>query len=283
MLEMLRIFAHSLSKVNANVVMNVHIGKFMSVFDFIYNVDYFSHDTPKPVDDKLSVQNIKDRFYGTNDPVAEKLLSRAKAAPKLVVPTDQSITTLYIGNLGSNGELVVNEQDLRFVFVIHVTLDVIEALFSFRNHFYQFGEIRQIHVLHNKFCAFIDFLTREGAELAAERSFNLTIINGQKLSIRWGRPQAQTRFEGTEDKKKFREVPNLPGALPLPSFDEAGPSSSKRPRAEVITADEAGPFKTPRLVVPNVAPKAATNQPANSSQVYYPSQDPYRLGTKAPL
>jgi pre-mRNA-splicing factor RBM22/SLT11 len=229
----------------------------------------YRHETPKPVDDKLSIQNIKDRFYGTNDPVAEKLLSRAKAAPKLVVPTDQSITTLYIGNLGSNGELVVSEQDLR-------------------NHFYQYGEIRQIHVLPNKFCAFIDFLTREGAELAAERSFNQTTINGQKLSVRWGRPQAQTRFEGIEEKKVFREVPNLPGALPLPSFDEPGPSSSKskRPHAEVITSEEAGPLKNPKLVIPNVAPKAGSSfssTSSNQSQVYYPSQDPMRLGTKGPL
>src|SRR5690606_15502993 len=122
--------------------------------------------------------------------------------------------TLYVGNLGRDGQLVVTENDLR-------------------NHFYQFGEIRQIHVLPNKFCAFIDFLTREGAELAAERSFNQTMINGQKLSIRWGRPQAQTRFEGVDEKKIYKDIPNLPGSLPVPSLDEAGPS--KRPHVEVIT------------------------------------------------
>jgi len=223
----------------------------------------YRHETPKPVDDKLSLQNIRDRYYGANDPVAEKLLARAKAAPKLVVPTDQTITTLYVGNLGRDGQLVVTEEDLR-------------------NHFYQFGEIRQIHVLPNKFCAFIDFLAREGAELAAERSFNQTMINGQKLSIRWGRPQAQTRFEGVDEKKTYKDIPNLPGSLPVPSLDEAGPS--KRPHVEVITEEEAeaaaGPAKMPRLYVPNVAPKRSTDGSADPNQVYYPSQDPNRLGTK---
>uniref|UniRef100_A0A914YRZ5 Uncharacterized protein n=1 Tax=Panagrolaimus superbus TaxID=310955 RepID=A0A914YRZ5_9BILA len=86
--------------------------------------------------------------------------------------------------------------------------------------------------------------------------------------------------------KKFREVPNLPGALPLPTFDQAGPSSSsKRPYAEVITSEEAGPsLKNPKLVIPNVASKAgSSSSSSNQPQVYYPSQDPHRLGTKGPL
>uniref|UniRef100_A0AC35GB60 Uncharacterized protein n=1 Tax=Panagrolaimus sp. PS1159 TaxID=55785 RepID=A0AC35GB60_9BILA len=65
------------------MMMNAHIG---------------SHETSKFVDDKLLIQYIKDRFYGTNDSVAENY-------------------------------------------------------------------IRQIHVLPNKFCAFIDFLTSKDVTL----------------------------------------------------------------------------------------------------------------------
>lgn len=46
---------------------------------------------------------------GINDPVADKLLKRAAAMPALPPPEDKTITTLYIGNLGT-----LTEQDIRY-------------------------------------------------------------------------------------------------------------------------------------------------------------------------
>lgn len=89
----------------------------------------YRHEKPTDPDDPLSDQNIKDRYsyfsncykvfyidkcydcryYGVNDPVAEKLLKRAEAMPKLEPPDDRSITTLYIGNLAEK----VTENELR--------------------------------------------------------------------------------------------------------------------------------------------------------------------------
>uniref|UniRef100_A0A7E4ZV46 Pre-mRNA-splicing factor RBM22 n=1 Tax=Panagrellus redivivus TaxID=6233 RepID=A0A7E4ZV46_PANRE len=225
----------------------------------------YRHEAPKAFDEKLSQQNIKDRYYGVNDPVAEKLTARAKAAPKLVTPADQTITTLYVGNIACGDELKVNEEDLR-------------------NHFYQYGEIRQIHI-HKNQCAFIDFLTREGAELAAERSFGQTNINGQKLTIRWGRPQSQsTRFEGVEERRVYQQVPNLPGSLPLPHLNEAGGSSSAPyKRHAPPSADEPSSSKA-RVVIPHLdEPSSSSSSSIDAGKVYYPSQDPNRLGTRAPL
>lgn len=79
----------------------------------------YRHDKPTDPDDPLADQNIKDRFHGTNDPVADKLMKRYTNMPKLDPPEDKTITTLYIGNLGEK----VGEKELR-------------------DHFYQFGEIR---------------------------------------------------------------------------------------------------------------------------------------------
>ncbi|PIK59913.1 hypothetical protein BSL78_03209 [Apostichopus japonicus] len=59
----------------------------------------------------LADQNIKDRFYGTSDPVADKLMRRAEAMPKLEPPEDKTITTLYVGGLGDK----VKEMDLNSV------------------------------------------------------------------------------------------------------------------------------------------------------------------------
>ena len=66
---------------------------------------------PTDPNDPLADQNIKDRFYGVNDPVANKLLDRASSLPSLQPPADKAITTLYVGGL--DGKVV--EQDLRFV------------------------------------------------------------------------------------------------------------------------------------------------------------------------
>lgn len=63
----------------------------------------------------MSQQNLRDRYYGSNDPVADKLLNRAKALPKLTPPDDPSITTLFLGNLSRDDRLVVTEADIRLV------------------------------------------------------------------------------------------------------------------------------------------------------------------------
>ncbi len=68
------------------------------------------HDKPTDPDDPLADQNIKDRFYGINDPVADKLLKRYSTMPKLDPPEDRAISTLYVGNLGEK----ITEQDLRY-------------------------------------------------------------------------------------------------------------------------------------------------------------------------
>ena len=68
------------------------------------------HDKPTDPDDPLADQNIKDRFYGINDPVADKLMKRYSAMPQLEPPEDRTITTLYVGNLGDK----IGEQELRY-------------------------------------------------------------------------------------------------------------------------------------------------------------------------
>ncbi|XP_071953548.1 pre-mRNA-splicing factor RBM22-like [Antedon mediterranea] len=157
----------------------------------------YRHDKPTDPDDPLADQNIKDRFYGNNDPVADKLLKRASQMPKLDVPEDRLVTTLYIGGLGDK----VTEKDLR-------------------DHFYQFGEIRNINVVQKQQCAFVQFTARNSAELAADRSFQKLIIKGRRLNIKWGKSQAQQAIGGkkddTENEVHYEAVPGLPGALPPP-------------------------------------------------------------------
>ena len=69
------------------------------------------HEMPTDPNDPLSHQNLKDRYYGVNDPVAEKLMSQASDMPMLSAPDDRSITSLYVGGV----DVSITEKDLRSV------------------------------------------------------------------------------------------------------------------------------------------------------------------------
>jgi len=204
----------------------------------------YRHEKPTDPDDPLSDQNIRDRYYGTNDPVADKLLRRASAMPVLTPPEDKSITTLYIGNIGE----FMTEQDLR-------------------DHFYQFGEIRSITIVPKQQCAFVQFTARSSAELAAEKSFNKLIVLGRRLTVRWGKGQAGKWKEGGVET-----LPNVPGLPVLPLVNNyfnlgAGPGPSST--ATLGSLGLSGPSTSSSA--PDVAPPGLSN-------VYYPSMDPLRLG-----
>lgn len=80
----------------------------VSIFSFCLSFAH-RHEKPTDPDDPLADQNIKDRYYGINDPVADKLLKRASTMPRLDPPDDKSISTLYIGGLGDT----VTDGDLK--------------------------------------------------------------------------------------------------------------------------------------------------------------------------
>jgi len=121
-----------------------------------------------PTTGELAVQNIKDRYYGTNDPVANKMLRRAEEMPMLNPPEDTDITTLYVGGITDE----IDEADVR-------------------DQFYAYGEIKSIKLVYRSNCAFVQYTTRSAAELAAEKLHNRLIVKGQRLRMMWGKPQAQ--------------------------------------------------------------------------------------------
>lgn len=52
----------------------------------------YRHEMPKG--GELANQNYKDRYYGTNDPVANKMMKKLSEMPKMEPPEDTSVTTL---------------------------------------------------------------------------------------------------------------------------------------------------------------------------------------------
>ncbi|XP_004296718.1 PREDICTED: zinc finger CCCH domain-containing protein 40-like [Fragaria vesca subsp. vesca] len=133
-----------------------------------------------PVTGELSQQNIKDRYYGVNDPVAMKLLNKAGEMPSLEPPDDESIRTLYVGGVDAR----VSEQDLR-------------------DQFYAHGEIESVRMVVQRACAFVTYTTREAAEKAAEELSNRLVVKGLRLKLMWGRPQAPKQdLEGTAEARQ---------------------------------------------------------------------------------
>lgn len=234
----------------------------------------YRHEKPTDPDDPLADQNIKDRYYGINDPVADKLLRRAAAMPALPPPDDKTITTLYIGNLGN-----LTEQNIR-------------------DYFYQFGEIRSVSLVPKQQCAFVQYTTRAAAEAAAEKTFNKLILGGRRLTIKWGRSQGRTGPSLAHTAENYEPVPGLPGALPELSNNffnlEPGhiPLPNMPPPPSLMVPPIFAPPPIPSFFFnPPQIPSFATASAASSTNVasseplvsakpvvHYPSQDPSRLG-----
>ena len=67
----------------------------------------YRHELPDVND--LSEQNIKDRYYGMNDPVAKKILKAYGDSKPPIPPADISVTTLFMGGLTDDA---ISDKDL---------------------------------------------------------------------------------------------------------------------------------------------------------------------------
>ncbi|KAL5709227.1 hypothetical protein ACHQM5_019939 [Ranunculus cassubicifolius] len=199
-----------------------------------------------PVTGELSQQNIKDRYYGNNDPVALKLLSKAGEMPSLMAPDDESIKTLYVGGLDNR----ITEQDLR-------------------DQFYAHGEIESVRMVIQRACAFVAYTTREAAEKAAEELSNKLVVKGLRLKLLWGKSQAA----------KAEELENNPDeAARQQALAQA--HGSMLPRAVVSQQHNPNPQPPGTHEAPHAqhVPYFNIPPPLDPSRNYYPSMDPQRMG-----
>ncbi len=87
-------------------------------------------------------------------------------------------------------------------------------LFS-SDHFYQYGELRSVTVVPKQSCAFVQFTQRDAAERAAKESFNKLVIDGKRLTVKWGKPPSAQVISGRVGDiggydSSFEPVPGLP-------------------------------------------------------------------------
>lgn len=148
----------------------------------------YRHEKAVDETEAMGDQNLRDRYYGVNDPVAKKILQSMDAdgrkkpkgshgrgnlgAPP--VPDDDSIQTLFIGGVTP----AITEADLR-------------DLFS------KCEGLSHISRIPGRGFAFAEFKTRAAAELAIESTHGFHDVNGARVKISWGkssrkRPQSDT-------------------------------------------------------------------------------------------
>lgn len=123
-----------------------------------------------PVENDLSHQNIRDRYYGRNDPVAKKILSGHASTQGLQPPEDQTITSLFLTSLPTTA----TEQSLRTQLLTSIPSVPPAALKSV------------VHVAKSR-CAFVNFKDRSIAERAAEIWSSGVDIDGTRVAVKWGR------------------------------------------------------------------------------------------------
>lgn len=151
------------------------------------------------------------------------------------------------------------DKSITTIYVGNVSEEIGED--DLNDYFYQFGEIRSINIVRKSNCAFIQYMTRSAAEEAVKKSFQRLIINKVKLTIRWGKSQGKRKDDEDDDKKpgssnKIQKIASVPG-LPIGTPDYFG----------LVPSTSAGTAKL------NTIP------PLNAPNVYYPSQDPNRMGS----
>ena len=109
-------------------------------------------------------------------------------------------------------------------------------------------------------CAFIQFVNREDAEQASERTYNKLILQGRRLVIKWGKSQGKGDDKEKDGEHKddavtvpvvLQSVQSLPIALPPPP-PMLPPGHMMPPRAPLGVAPAVPPpLAPPPFIVPS--------------------------------
>ena len=228
----------------------------------------FRHELPKDRNDPLAKQNTRDRFHGTHDPVAEKMLAKLqdrqnKRRENGQQPDGQerAKATLYLrfqgdnNNSGSSTRPTLTET-------------------AIRDQFYSFGEIVSVRMQAAKGQAFVEYTQPEACQMAITTMNRKTLL-GHPIFVSWAR--VPKRGNSAPIKRGERRPVHAgraqkEGQGKQGSVSTAGPAA--RPLPKGLTAAPGGG-------VLRRAGAAAAKAAVGSTAPYYPSADPGRLGTKA--
>eukprot|EP00178_Gracilaria_changii_P027911 TRINITY_DN92_c0_g1_i1.p1 TRINITY_DN92_c0_g1~~TRINITY_DN92_c0_g1_i1.p1 ORF type:complete len:381 (+),score=37.44 TRINITY_DN92_c0_g1_i1:225-1367(+) len=140
-------------------------------------------DTEDDIDEAMEEQNLRDRYYGVNDPVASKIFrklgvsvsGRRGGAGGPSPPDDPSIQTLFVGGLNA----AITESDLKLLFA-------------------ECKGLSSISMISEKGFAFAEFESRKAAEQAIDVMYGKHVVNGANIFINWGRGNRKRQHQRSE-------------------------------------------------------------------------------------
>jgi len=157
----------------------------------------YRHELPKT--GALAKQNMKDRYYGVNDPVANKILGALKdkegssSLLSLTPPADPTVKTLWVGGLVPD----INENDLRDAFYGYGEIESAHVIRKSNGSTLPTGGGGEGAVTHAAPFGFITYTTRSAAEAAADAlQGGKLFIKGQAVSLKWAKPRKESDPRG---------------------------------------------------------------------------------------
>jgi pre-mRNA-splicing factor RBM22/SLT11 len=149
----------------------------------------FRHEMPKDRNDPLSKQNTKDRFYGSNDPVAAKMIWKKKQIEEQRKADRIQKNEESNGLNGEGDERSISTCFIRFDTRNDTTNHILITEQALRDQFYSHGEIKSLRMFVQNDIpsgAFIEYTTASAAELAI-LTMNRKEVNGRKILVSWAR------------------------------------------------------------------------------------------------
>ncbi|KAL9125192.1 MAG: hypothetical protein Q9217_005563 [Psora testacea] len=92
------------------------------------------------------------------------------------------------------------DRKITSLFVMGIEDDLPEH--TLRTFFTRFGVLRSIVCSHRSHCAFINYATREDAEVAADQCRGRAVVQGVPLRVTWGKPKALDHLD-TEERMAY--------------------------------------------------------------------------------
>lgn len=163
----------------------------------------YLHELPKNKEEVDGGRhNVKDRFFGRNDPVAKSMLGKHQDQMGLTPPEDKSIKSLFLSSLDAR-----------------TTEDTIRTYFVTTTPTLRPESIRSITLVPSSHCAFVNFKTRADAEAAALRAAVKVHLDGREVRVAWGRAKPGKAAgggggskSGGKDKKQQQQQQPHPSA-----------------------------------------------------------------------
>lgn len=131
---------------------------------------------------------------------------------------------------GPQDILPPRDPNITSLFITGVEDDLPEH--AIRTFFTPFGTLRSVVCSHRAHCAFINYVSREGAEAAAEHCQGKAVIAGCPLRVQWGRPRPLDNMEKEERMSIARQGRDT--AKAVAATNSNAPSASAEAAGAVI-------------------------------------------------